>query len=81
MLPAFNSDSDKDRIAAGGEESQDVLNMRQQKVASDAQGALIRDPGKVFVCGFGNRLTDTAAYAAVGVPPERNFLIDERSQV
>jgi len=38
-----------------------------------------RDPGEVFVCGIGNRLTDTAAYAAVGVPPSLNLLIDERS--
>ena len=28
-----------------------------------------------------NRSTDTAAYNAVGVAPERNFLIDQQSQI
>mmetsp|Transcript_13470 Transcript_13470/g.32941 ORF Transcript_13470/g.32941 Transcript_13470/m.32941 type:complete len:428 (+) Transcript_13470:355-1638(+) len=66
---------------AAKEESEEEVHAKQQQVAADAQGAIMRDPGKVFVCGFGNRLTDTAAYAAVGVPPERNFLIDERSHL
>uniref|UniRef100_A0A6U5CU96 LNS2/PITP domain-containing protein n=1 Tax=Hemiselmis andersenii TaxID=464988 RepID=A0A6U5CU96_HEMAN len=46
-----------------------------------APGGRCSDPlaGGIFVAGFGNRLTDTAAYAAVGVPTSHNFLIDERS--
>ncbi len=77
---AGGNDSDKERHASGGDEHESA-NARQQRVAAISQGSVMRDAGKVFVCGFGNRLTDTAAYAAVGVPPERNFLIDERSQV
>lgn len=76
----------------GGERDEDMASQTstQGGAGSDSEKVLTalaiasevpsgRDPGDVFVCGIGNRLTDTAAYAAVGVPPCLNLLIDERS--
>ena len=34
-----------------------------------------------FYAGFGNRDTDVASYAHVGVPPGRNFTINPKSEV
>jgi len=84
------SDSDKDKDRLGGLDSEDsegmqrVLLKRESESFSGSSGAVgsgSKDPSGVFVCGFGNRLTDTAAYNAVGIPPERNFLIDQSSQI
>jgi hypothetical protein len=65
--------------------TREVLRRRPQdfKIAALEQVRRLFPPGNYnpFFAGFGNRDSDRIAYAAVGVPPERVFIVNARGEL
>ncbi|KAK4531590.1 hypothetical protein CCYA_CCYA08G2447 [Cyanidiococcus yangmingshanensis] len=65
--------------------AREVLRRRPQdfKIAALEQVRRLFPPGNYnpFFAGFGNRDSDRIAYAAMGVPPERVFLVNSRGEL
>jgi phosphatidate phosphatase LPIN len=65
--------------------AREVLRRRPQdfKIAALEQVRRLFPPGgyNPFFAGFGNRDSDRIAYAAMGIPPERVFLVNSRGEL
>uniref|UniRef100_A0A0G4H2E2 LNS2/PITP domain-containing protein n=1 Tax=Chromera velia CCMP2878 TaxID=1169474 RepID=A0A0G4H2E2_9ALVE len=74
-------------VSAGGGGQGEVLVLGDGEVlqglpgVSSEEGEEERKFSQIFMGGFGNRDTDVKTYRTLGVPPEKNFMIDPASDL
>jgi phosphatidate phosphatase LPIN len=76
-VPSCDEAAVDDKVAVSNTTVSDCLPVDSNKVVAKP----LRENRHPFYAGFGNRDTDAVSYASVGVPPERIFTINPKSEI
>jgi hypothetical protein len=76
-VPSCDEAAVDDKVAVSNATVSDCLPVDSNKVVAKP----LRENRHPFYAGFGNRDTDAVSYASVGVPPERIFTINPKSEI